>query len=630
MNTIFIRYEALSASWVGDAVTGQEKTLKCKFIFDEKWDAYPIRYMIVSREGKIFDPVIIDGSNEAIVHGEALAERAHIMIGAVGLAVKNGKTLRYNGRPCRIRVDQGNLIWEPATEEEATAYEQLLVEVVDLKKTVYAVSDTLAKKMDATNPVGTGSFSMGRKEGTDIGECSHAEGGDTTASNYFAHAEGQATTASGWASHSEGRSTTASGNYSHTEGYETEASGRHSHAEGFQTTASGGDSHAEGYDTTASQYYAHAEGTRTTASGWASHAEGQDTTASGNYSHSEGTHTNASGIASHTEGSYTTASDDDGHAEGFKTTASGKYSHSEGVETIAQGMRQHVQGQYNIPDSDDVYAHIVGNGTSDTDRSNAHTLDWDGNAWYAGDVYVGSTSGTNMDEGSKKLATEEYVDKKTLTDTTLTVEGAVADAKAVGDKLAEKIPAPATAFVGQTIVVSAVDENGKPTAWEAADMDEKWRLIAEGEITENVESIEITEDMQGNPIKLKKAKAYAILYSSENKGKWIKFNSDSAVSDASVGLIGSTYADKCALVFASGFIDEAKQLQCIGACVSNAAIYSDTKIDTNAIIGIADFATNQAQGLSKLIYRENTAITKIKLAEKLKAGSVYKIWGVDA
>lgn len=142
MNTIFIRYEALSASWVGDAVTGQEKTLKCKFIFDENWDAYPIRYMIISREGKIFDPVLIDESDEAIVRGEALTERAHIMIGAVGLAVKNGETLRYNGRPCRIRVDQGNLIWEPSTEEEATAYEKLLVEVIELEKAVAAKLDS--------------------------------------------------------------------------------------------------------------------------------------------------------------------------------------------------------------------------------------------------------------------------------------------------------------------------------------------------------------------------------------------------------------------------------------------------------------------------------------------------------
>lgn len=35
--------------------------------------------------------------------------------------------------------------------------------------------------------------------------------------------------------------------------------------------------------------------------------------------------------------------------------------------------------------------------------------DEEGNAWFAGDVYVGSTSGVNKDEGSKKLATEDFV-----------------------------------------------------------------------------------------------------------------------------------------------------------------------------------------------------------------------------
>ena len=48
--------------------------------------------------------------------------------------------------------------------------------------------------------------------------------------------------------------------------------------------------------------------------------------------------------------------------------------------------------------------------------------DWNGNAWYAGDVYVGSTSGTNKDEGSKKLATEEYVNSaKTMIDDKLSL-----------------------------------------------------------------------------------------------------------------------------------------------------------------------------------------------------------------
>ena len=42
--------------------------------------------------------------------------------------------------------------------------------------------------------------------------------------------------------------------------------------------------------------------------------------------------------------------------------------------------------------------------------------------------------------------------------------------KSMIDSAVECIPAPATAQVGQTIRVSAVDENGKPTEWEAADM----------------------------------------------------------------------------------------------------------------------------------------------------------------
>ena len=125
-------------------------------------------------------------------------------------------------------------------------------------------------------------------------------------------------------------------------------------------------------------------------------AEGRKTTASGNYSHAEGGGTTASGTVS--------------HAEGDNTTASGTTSHAEGWGTTAQGNNQHVQGKFNIADT--TSAHIVGNG-SPSKRSNAHTLDWSGNAWFAGDVYTGSTSGTNKDEGSKVLATKEYVDSKT-------------------------------------------------------------------------------------------------------------------------------------------------------------------------------------------------------------------------
>lgn len=97
---------------------------------------------------------------------------------------------------------------------------------------------------------------------------------------------------------------------------------------------------------------------------------------------------------------------------GTSNKAIGDYSHAEGYNTSAYGDYQHTQGKFNIDDTENKYAHIVGNGTNSTNRSNAHTIDWEGNAWYQGDVYVGSTSGTDKDEGSKKLATEEYVTSK--------------------------------------------------------------------------------------------------------------------------------------------------------------------------------------------------------------------------
>ena len=208
------------------------------------------------------------------------------------------------------------------------------------------------------DPVFTGSFSQNRKPDTDIGADSHAEGRDTVASKIA------------------------------------------SHAEGYMTIASEIASHAEGSHTTASKIASHAEGNATTASGAESHAEGANTTASGNGSHAEGNFTTASGAESHAEGSYTTASGNGSHAEGNFTVASADY--------------QHVEGAYNIDDgANGDKLHIVGNGTS-LKRSNAHTLDKSGNAWYAGDVYVGSTSGTNRDAGSKKLATEAYVDDTKL------------------------------------------------------------------------------------------------------------------------------------------------------------------------------------------------------------------------
>ena len=218
-----------------------------------------------------------------------------------------------------------------------------------------------------------------------IGGNSHAEGYNTQAFGRASHSEGNDTAANGDNSHSEGTSTIASGDSAHAEGYNTKANGNYAHVEGTGTKASGYASHSEGYDTTASGDSAHSEGYNTTASGNSAHVEGTGTKASGDSAHSEGYYTKASGNSAHSEGDQTLANGKASHSEGEGTIAGGENSHSEGYGTIASGQSQHVQGRYNVEDTNDRYAHIVGGG-SRMERKNIHTLDWQGNAEFAGNV----------------------------------------------------------------------------------------------------------------------------------------------------------------------------------------------------------------------------------------------------
>ena len=172
-------------------------------------------------------------------------------------------------------------------------------------------------------------------------------------------------------------------------------------------------SHAEGSYSTASGSASHAEGGSTKASGSASHAEGASTTSSGTYSHAEGQGSTASGIESHAEGGSTTASGRASHAEGTSTTATGDYSHVEGRGTTAKNKSQHVFGEHNIADPSTnlatargTYVEIVGNGADTTHRSNARTLDWQGNEMLTGTLTIGGASGATLkvESGALKVS----------------------------------------------------------------------------------------------------------------------------------------------------------------------------------------------------------------------------------
>jgi hypothetical protein len=163
----------------------------------------------------------------------------------------------------------------------------------------------------------------------------------STTSGLYSFAFGNNLTSSGDYSFSQGLNNTSSGNYSHSEGRGSTSSGLYSHAEGKGNDSSGSDSHAEGSNTISSGVSSHAEGDGTESFGASSHAEGQDTLAYGSFS----------------------------HAEGSGTTTYGQYSHAEGLGTITNGDYQFTIGQFNSTASTQS-AFIIGNGTSNTNRSN--------------------------------------------------------------------------------------------------------------------------------------------------------------------------------------------------------------------------------------------------------------------
>ena len=266
------------------------------------------------------------------------------------------------------------------------------------------------------------------------GDYSHAEGAGNIALGYYSHAEGNGNIVIGETSHVEGVNSKAIGAYSHAEGSGNRAIGNVSHVEGDSTQTLGYGSHAEGASTTTGQYGYYSfniidgiiilssqygdvtsqfvaggyillddydyddnytigrfEITNSTYTGGLTRIFLVDTTVTttdaiigvydlfqptgadkvlGGYgSHAEGTSTNAIGPYSHAEGSTTTALGGFSHTEGRNTQAIGKFSHTEGLITVALGDYQHVQGQYNITSSAQS-AFIVGNGTSNSNRSN--------------------------------------------------------------------------------------------------------------------------------------------------------------------------------------------------------------------------------------------------------------------
>lgn len=83
------------------------------------------------------------------------------------------------------------------------------------------------------------------------------------------------------------------------------------------------------------------------------------------------------------------------------------YSDAIGQSLQAGSPMQFIRGRFNKMDGSSKYVVIIGNGTATNKRNNAYMLDWNGNGYFEGDVYVGNTTDISK---AKKLVSAEYVD----------------------------------------------------------------------------------------------------------------------------------------------------------------------------------------------------------------------------
>ncbi len=263
----------------------------------------------------------------------------------------------------------------------------------------------------------------------------HAEGCHTIAKGFSAHAEGIGTIADGQHSHAEGIYSVANNDLSHTEGHSTlvgaDAVLKISAVDTATKTLTVDTTHITyqehlsdfrvGMTVCAINYTEHDNGVSTknnleftiaskddTAhtivvneeipsgytikyiydpriSGKGGHAEGSSTICMKNGCHSEGEHTIAMGNYSHAEGYNTAARGVGSHSEGGNTIATADYSHAQGYYTTSDNFGAFTTGKYNKPLDGGTSAQysigdafVIGNGTSDTARSNAYRVTYNG------------------------------------------------------------------------------------------------------------------------------------------------------------------------------------------------------------------------------------------------------------
>ena len=184
------------------------------------------------------------------------------------------------------------------------------------------------------------------------------------------------------------------------------------------------------------------------------------------------------------------------------------------------------------------------------------------------------------------------------------------------------------ATVGQTVKIKAVDENGVPTEWEAAD--DALPLLYQGKVSEEISGLEITE-IDGNPMSLSEVKVRAVFKASIAAWCGIELctsakNPSNELITAEAGSVFTT-AEKYYLVTAHGKISNGNfEVNAVQPTQYTPYINLSAGIKNVATIkSIPNFVYNNPPVLQEM-NAENGQINKVKIFGNFSEVEVI-IWG---
>lgn len=224
-----------------------------------------------------------------------------------------------------------------------------------------------------------------------------------------------------------------------------------------------------------------------------------------------------------------------------------------------------------------------------------------------------------------------------VVDTSLSVEGAAADAKAVGTALAKKMPLPASASVGQYFMVSAVDENGAVTAVQAVDKPSGgggsgWREVIDYTVDAEMSALTITTDKNGLPFNLREAVLFIeAVGNAETETFYSVVSTDQAVN--------VSWGSGTQLFTVPGLASKMERQNYIARFIAlGSATLPVTAMKTSTSNYVDNFmpdrvSNGESCGFNGKNAGNYTKIDQLKFvsyARILNAGARVRLWGVDA